>query len=205
MRPSTRKRLHASELRIRLDPAERRPSEADDAPAGVENVRAGNQVRVTNEPSADEEFFQAAPSAAVTGGVERDVPPPVPPRLGLLAALAPEEFDVVARAARLAHLPAHAIVFHQGDGADRFYIVVDGAVEVARDGTAIATLGPESFFGEGALLVHGTRSATVTTVVETTVWSIGFRAFEDAVSHHLLAHDEAGAEIERRLAESPDR
>lgn len=155
-----------------------------------------------DDEQIDDDFFQAAvevaaeamPLAART----------LPPRLGLLADLSDVEFDQVARAAKLSFQPAGAIVFRQGDEADRFFILVDGGVEVERDGAQLATLGPGAFFGESALLVRGRRSATITTIADSSLWSIDYAAFDDAVSHHLLADSELRAEAERRITETPE-
>lgn len=143
---------------------------------------------------ADPEPFDAAGSAQRM----------VPPRLGMLAELSDEEFDQVARAAKLAHVASGTEVFAQGDEADRFFILVEGAVQVERDGELLATLGPGAFFGESALLVQGRRSATVATATDSSLWSISYEAFAAAVSHHLLADAEHRAEAERRIAQTPD-
>lgn len=143
----------------------------------------------------DPEPFDAAASA----------PRLLPPRLGMLAELSDAEFDQVARAAKLSHVEADSVVFTQGDEADRFFILVDGAVEVERDGELLATLGPGAFFGESALLVQGHRSATVRTATASSLWSISYDAFSAAVSHHLLADAERRAEAERRIAQTPER
>jgi CRP-like cAMP-binding protein len=121
----------------------------------------------------------------------------------MLAELSDDEFDQVARSAKLAMVEPDTIVFRQGDDADRFFILVDGGVEVERDGEVLATLGPGAFFGESALLVRGVRSATVTTVSESSLWSVSYEAFDAAMSHHLLADEVHGAEAERRIAETP--
>lgn len=152
----------------------------------------------------DESFFQSPPDADV--GERPDDGPimhRVPPRLGLLAQLDTDEFDAVARAAKLTFLSAGTVVFEQGEVADRFHIVIDGSVSVTRDGEHLATLGPGSFFGESAIFVRGRRSATVTTESETTVWSIDLAAFDEALSHHLLADEAARAEAARRIAATP--
>ena len=75
----------------------------------------------------DDDFFQ---SASASAEVSMSMPQErrLPPRLGLLADLSDEEFDLVARAAKLAFQPSDAIVFRQGDEADRFFILVDGYV-----------------------------------------------------------------------------
>ncbi len=150
-----------------------------------------------------DDFFQAG------GGPDDSSDPPpaqpraLPPRLGMLADLSDEEFDHVARAAKLAMVEADTVVFTQGDEADRFFILVDGGVEVERDGEVLATLGPGAFFGESALLVRGARSATVTTIAASSLWSVSYEAFDAAVSHHLMADEVHGAEAERRIAETP--
>lgn len=152
----------------------------------------------------DDDFFQggnASDDTEAAAAQERLLPP----RLGLLGDLADHEFDLVARAAKLTFLPEGHTVFRQGDAADRFFILVDGCVEVERDGKVLATLGPGSFFGESALLVRGRRSATITTATDSSLWSVSYAAFDDALSHHLLANEEAGPEAERRIAETPSR
>ena len=126
----------------------------------------------------------------------------LPPRLGMLADLDDAEFDEVARAAKLTQVEAETVVFRQGDEADRFFIVVDGLVEIERDDDVLATLGPGAFFGESALLVKGRRSATVIAIADSSLWSVSYQAFDAAMSHHLLASD-AGAEAERRIAQTP--
>jgi CRP-like cAMP-binding protein len=151
----------------------------------------------------DDDFFQAGDATAASEGAGTAQPRRMPPRLGLLADLTDEEFDLVARAAKLSFQPEGATVFEQGAEADRFFILVDGAVAVVRDGETLATLGPGAFFGESALLVRGRRSATVTTLADCSLWSVSYAAFDGAVSRHLLADDDSRVEAERRIAETP--
>jgi len=158
---------------------------------------------VRADDDADEFFqFEGAASAQPAAG-DAPEPPRVPPRLGLLAELTIPEFDEVARAAKLSHVLADTVVFTQGNHADRFFILVDGSVEVIRDSESLATLGPGAFFGESALLVGGRRSATIQTLTECTLWSISYVAFDGAVSHHLMADPAAGAEATRRIDGAP--
>jgi CRP-like cAMP-binding protein len=151
----------------------------------------------------DDDFFQSGTDDPSTDEAAATPPRRMPPRLGLLADLTDDEFDLVARAAKLSFQPEGATVFEQGEEADRFFILVDGAVAVVRDGETLATLGPGAFFGESALLVGGRRSATVTTLADCSLWSVSYAAFDGAVSRHLLADDDARAETERRIAETP--
>jgi CRP-like cAMP-binding protein len=51
----------------------------------------------------------------------------------------------------------------QDDYAYKFFIVLEGEVDVHRDFQYVATLGPGEFFGEVALVKHEQRNARVTT------------------------------------------
>lgn len=165
---------------------------------------SGNRPEVTDDPADFDDFFAAPAAGPAEPGSSESAPRVLPPRLGMLADLDDAEFDHVARAAKLAQVAADTAVFEQGDEADRFFVLVDGAVQVERDGQVLATLGPGAFFGESALLVKGRRSATVTTVAQSSLWSISYEAFDAAVSHHLLADDERRAEAQRRIEATPD-
>ncbi len=57
--------------------------------------------------------------------------------------------------------PAGSTVYGQGDPAAHFYIVVRGALEVARSGRVVETLGPGQHFGEHELLHDKPRFDTV--------------------------------------------
>lgn len=164
---------------------------------------AGNRRHVHHVDDDIDDFFQAGGADDSTSGTAAPQPRALPPRLGMLADLSDDEFDHVARAAKLAMVEAGIVVFRQGDAADRFFILVDGGIEVERDGDVLATLGPGAFFGESALLVRGARSATVTTIAASSLWSVSYEAFDAAMSHHLLADELHGAEAERRIAETP--
>lgn len=149
--------------------------------------------------------FDGAGDASSTDDAGHFTHTTAPPRLGILAALSEAEFSTIARAAQLKHVPADTIVFHQGDPADRFFILVDGHVSVERDGTQLAVLDPGSFFGESALLVSGNRSATVRTTDPCSLWSVNYAAFTEVIGPHLLANDATARHITSRLAAtSPD-
>lgn len=124
---------------------------------------------------------------------------PLPPRLGILENLTHAEFDVVARSAKLTHCEAQTTVVIQGEDADRFFILVDGAADVFRNGKKIATLEPGSFFGESALFRNGMRTATVVTSSPSSLWSICYSTFEETVFDRLLEDTTARAEIDARL------
>ena len=57
--------------------------------------------------------------------------------------------------------PADHVIARQGEIGTGFFVVVDGAVRVVRDGETIATLGPGDFFGELSVLDGKPRNASV--------------------------------------------
>ena len=63
--------------------------------------------------------------------------------------------------------PAGAEIVRQGEEADTAYLIVEGTVEVRRNGGPIAELGAGETFGESALVSGGARTASV--IAETDV------------------------------------
>ncbi len=88
-------------------------------------------------------------------------------------------------------------IIRQGDPADRFYVILDGSVEVTRSEQPGATpvrlrrLGPDDAFGELGLLTGAPRSATVTAETPVRLLALGGPAFLDLVT--------AGPELAPRL------
>jgi hypothetical protein len=79
-----------------------------------------------------------------------------------------------------------ARVIQEGDKSEALYVVVEGVVEVEREGTKIAALGPGTHFGEMALLNQRARSATVTALQPTKLLVLDRTDF-----HNLMAHEPA--------------
>ena len=68
---------------------------------------------------------------------------------------------VVAQHADRIKVPEGTELVRQGEFAYEFFVIVDGAAEVVRNGERIAELGPGDFLGEAAALDRGQRNATV--------------------------------------------
>ncbi len=51
-------------------------------------------------------------------------------------------------------------IFAAGDVADCMYGLIEGQVEIQKDGKTVDTVGPGGIFGEMALIDHAVRSAT---------------------------------------------
>jgi CRP/FNR family transcriptional regulator, cyclic AMP receptor protein len=93
-----------------------------------------------------------------------------------------KELDALAKVATSIDLPAGKVLATQGQQGDQFFVLVSGKAEATRQGVAIGTLGPGTFFGEMSLLERLPRVATITTTEPTTVLVLTTRAFDDVVA-----------------------
>jgi len=93
-----------------------------------------------------------------------------------------KELEAIATLATPVDLPAGKVLARQGEQGDEFFVIVSGKAEATREDTAIATLGPGSFFGEMSLLERLPRVATVTTIEPATVLVLTGRAFDKLVA-----------------------
>jgi hypothetical protein len=82
---------------------------------------------------------------------------------------------------------AGEVIARAGAPADKFFIVVEGSVEVVPegDGGGAITLGAGDFFGELAILRDTPRRATATATVPTTLLALGREDFTDLVAQSL--------------------
>jgi CRP-like cAMP-binding protein len=92
------------------------------------------------------------------------------------------ELGVLESAATEMQLGAGKILTKQGELGRHFVVIVEGEVEVTRDGTQIALLGPGSFFGEMSLLDGKPRTASAITVGPTYVLMLTTAAFNEVLA-----------------------
>jgi uncharacterized protein YhbP (UPF0306 family) len=101
---------------------------------------------------------------------------------------------------------AGQIVVRQGTPADRFFIVVDGEVEVVHeDGDqtrSVNVLKAGEFFGEIAILRDTPRTATVRALTPTTLMAMDRDTFRGLVAQALGTTHDFGAVIQQRLDRS---
>jgi CRP-like cAMP-binding protein len=119
----------------------------------------------------------------------------------LFASLPKEQRLVIAQLATHLEAPAGEELTREGEEGREFIILLDGEVEVSRDGEVITTLGPGSHFGEIALIAHGPRTATITTKTPVAAESIGRSGFALALAEVPGLSDELLAAMATRLAE----
>lgn len=91
------------------------------------------------------------------GAVRLERPPAVP----LFSGLSPESFAALVKRIDAWAAEPGAVIISEGEESDTVFVVVRGKVRVERGGVTVATMGPDSFFGEMALLTRRPRTATV--------------------------------------------
>jgi CRP-like cAMP-binding protein len=101
--------------------------------------------------------------------------------LPLFSGCSRRELDAVAAVADELRLPAGREVMRQGARGRELVVLLDGEVEVSRNGEVLATRGPGDFLGELALVTHRPRVATVTATTDLRVLVLERGAFERLV------------------------
>jgi monovalent cation:H+ antiporter, CPA1 family len=128
-------------------------------------------------------------------------------KLPLFAGVGSAELDRLAAQMLVTRYSAGDTIVEQGAPGDRFFVIVDGRVEVVRredDGseTAVAQLGVGDFFGEMALLDRAPISATVRALSPVETYTLAAEEF-----HRMLerpqTHEHVRATAQRRLSEQP--
>jgi signal transduction histidine kinase len=99
------------------------------------------------------------------------------------------EVEQLASLAQLKRYPPDTILCHEGAREYTFYLVSEGSVVITkrfddRGELILRRGGAGDFFGEMAIIQDSTRSATVTTVEETTVLEIDKHTLEQALSQN---------------------
>jgi CRP-like cAMP-binding protein/Na+/melibiose symporter-like transporter len=103
--------------------------------------------------------------------------------------------------------PSGETVVAEGEAADNFFVIVDGAAEVisAANGEAgkqLRTLGPGDCFGEIGLLEARPRTATVRTMADSVLLEMPGGIFVEVVTAAPTLADSFGAMVTTRLARS---
>lgn len=115
----------------------------------------------------------------------------------LFRALSAEELTDVAAWFEVKEVGAGVRLVGEGRTGLSFFVLVEGEVAVTVDRGELATLGPGDFFGEMALLRHGRRAASVTTVSPARVLVM----FGDDFRRLVETYPAVGGEIEASMAE----
>lgn len=98
------------------------------------------------------------------------------------------------------------VIFHEGDPADLFYIIIKGKVEIVKQHASgheiiLATLESGQYFGEIGLLDNGQRSATVRASHDTSVILMGLEgeSFSDLMNNSELTQNAIARLMRQRI------
>ena len=98
-------------------------------------------------------------------------------KVGLFQACSKAELGRIAEASDELALPAGAVLMREGERGREVVVIVDGSVDVLKDGERLRTMGPGDFAGEIALVANVPRTATVIATTPVRVLVLSDRAF----------------------------
>ena len=123
----------------------------------------------------------------------------------MLRACSQEETDHIAELGVALSALEGKVIIRQGEPASQFFVIMDGTVDVSRDGERVATLGSGDYFGELALFDPSPRNATVTTTSPTTVVSVSRESFRELLGEVSSLRDAILTGMAKRLHELEGR
>jgi ATP-binding cassette, subfamily B, bacterial len=124
---------------------------------------------------------------ATSGSADVEITPAALRRVPLLARLSEGQLITLAESFSVEHARAGTMLVHEGDVADKFYVIARGRVEVTRDGgtgtrNLVVVLEDGDYFGEAGLLHHAPRNATVTTLTDSICLVLDRQHFQDVIA-----------------------
>jgi trk/ktr system potassium uptake protein len=105
----------------------------------------------------------------------------------LFATLPRQQLELLTRSADLIEVPAGTELIREGENGHEFFAIVEGEVEVSKNGETIATEQSGDVFGEIALLHDVPRTATVTTTAPSRLFVLNRQAFRSIVADRFAA------------------
>jgi CRP-like cAMP-binding protein len=101
----------------------------------------------------------------------------------LFAGCTKKELSEIAQIADEVDLPADTAFIVQGEPGRQLFVVIEGSVQVARDGQVLAARGGTEVYGEISLLSGSAATATVTTTAPSRALVIAPREFKALLAH----------------------
>jgi len=127
------------------------------------------------------------------------------PNIWLFSNCSGRDLHKIRRALEEVQVPPGRLLCEEGTIGREFFIIVDGTASVRRNGRRVATLGPEQYFGELALLDRRPRSATVVSDTDMRLLVLEQRAFNGILEDVPALARKLLAAMATRLRESDAR
>jgi CRP/FNR family transcriptional regulator, cyclic AMP receptor protein len=102
----------------------------------------------------------------------------------LFSGMTADDLAAIAERALEVEFPADHVIARQGEIGTGFFVIVEGAVRVVRDGEELARLGPGDFFGEMSVIDGFPRVAQVATTTDTRCLALASWEFERLILDH---------------------
>jgi CRP/FNR family cyclic AMP-dependent transcriptional regulator len=122
-------------------------------------------------------------------------------RAPLFEALSRRELVQLARISDDLEVQPGKVLCKEGDVGREFFVIVDGEVEVTREGKRVATGGRGEFFGEIALLEETPRMATVTAKTPVRCFVLTRKDFRRLVEENPSVERKVLRALARRVVE----
>jgi len=121
----------------------------------------------------------------------------------LFAECSQKELGRIAAIADELYQPEGTRLIEEGKKGREFFVLVDGTVDVRRNGRKLRTMGNGDFFGEIALITDSPRSATVTATSPVRVLVITSQAFQRLLADTATLQPKVLAALAERAATTP--
>jgi CRP/FNR family transcriptional regulator, cyclic AMP receptor protein len=122
-------------------------------------------------------------------------------RAPLFAGLSRKELAQLARVSEDLEVPPGKVLCKEGQSGREFFVIVDGEVEVTRNGEHVATRTGGEFFGEIALLEETPRTATVTAKTPLRFFVLTRKDFRHLVNENPNVERKVLRALARRVVE----
>lgn len=127
-------------------------------------------------------FFRARPPAAALDGQAAGFEPRMLRRVRILAGMADEQIERLARFLEFERIPQWTVIVRQGENGDSMFLILEGELRVRLNvldkESILATLNTGEFFGDISLLDHGPRSADVVANTDCLVAKVSAAGFD---------------------------
>lgn len=117
----------------------------------------------------------------------------------LFSGLDDKDLERIAESGREVFFEAGKKIIQQGDRGLGFLLVLDGGVEVNKDGKRLAKLGRGQFFGEMTVIDDQPRSADVVATEPTTCFGLAAWSFDAVIGSNPSIARQIMKELVRRL------
>ena len=102
----------------------------------------------------------------------------------LFGGVTPDDLRAIAERSLEVDFAAEHVIARQGEIGTGFFVIVEGAVRVVRDGEELARLGPGDFFGEMSVIDGLPRVAQVVASTDTRCLALATWEFERLILDH---------------------